>query len=102
MSIDRFIRLTMRKNMKKVCISVVAILAFSVSSINAQERKPLNFMNEQLSEQLFNQTVALSDPKLVKAQAELLRKHYDALVQSGFSKDEALQLIIAMASQDKR
>jgi len=59
-------------------------------------------MNEQLSEQLFNQTIALSEPKLVKAQAELLRKHYAALVQSGFSKDEALQLVIAMTSQDKR
>jgi hypothetical protein len=88
--------------MKKTYISVALILAFLVSSINAQERKQLNFMNEQLSEQLLNQTVALSDPKLVKAQAELLRKHYDALVQSGFNKDEALQLVIAMASQDKR
>ena len=59
-------------------------------------------MTEQLSEQLLNQTVALSEPKLVKAQAELLRKHYDALVQSGFSKDEALQLVIAMASQHQQ
>jgi hypothetical protein len=46
--------------------------------------------------------MALSEPKLVKAQAQLLRKHYTALVQSGFSKDEALQIVIAMASQDKR
>jgi hypothetical protein len=49
-----------------------------------------------------NQTMALSDPKLVKAQAELLRKHYEALIQSGFNKDEALQIVIAIASQDKR
>lgn len=77
------------------------ILAFAVTSINAQESKQLNFMSEQLSEQLLNQTVALSDPKLIKAQANLLRKHYEALVKTGFSKDEALQLVIAMASQDK-
>ena len=88
--------------MKKICIPVTLSLAFMISSINAQETTPLNFMTEQLSEQLLNQTVALSEPKLVKAQADLLRKHYDALVQSGFSKDEALQLIIAMASQHQQ
>jgi hypothetical protein len=88
--------------MNKICISVALILAFLVSSINAQETTQLNFMTEQLSEQLLNQTVALSEPKLVKAQAELLRKHYEALIKTGFSKDEALQLVIAMASQDKR
>jgi hypothetical protein len=87
--------------MKNLCIPVVATLAFFVGSINAQEKNPFNFMNEQLSEQLLNQVAALSDPRLVKAQAELLRKHYEALIQSGFSKNEALQIVIAMASQDK-
>ena len=58
-------------------------------------------MNEQLSKQLLNQTLVLSEPKLVKAQAELLRQHYHALVQSGFSKDQALQLVIAIAARDK-
>jgi hypothetical protein len=88
--------------MKKLTIPVFAILTIFAGSINAQERKPLNFMSEQLAEQLLNQTTALSEPKLVKAQAELLRKQYNALVQTGFSKDEALQLVIAIASQDKR
>jgi len=49
-----------------------------------------------------NQPHVLSNPKLVKAQAELLRKHYDVLVQNEFNKDEALQLFIAMASQHKQ
>ena len=70
--------------------------------VHAEESKHFNFMNEQLSEQLLNQTTVLSDPRLIKAQAELLRKHYEALIESGFSKDEALQLVIAMASQDKQ
>jgi hypothetical protein len=87
--------------MKNEDIPIIAILAFSIGNVNAQQQKTLNFMNEQQSEQLFNQTIALSKPKLVKAQAELLRKHYTALVQSGFTKDEALQLVIAMASQHK-
>ena len=88
--------------MKKLCISVTFILTLLVSSIDAQGSAKINFMTEQLSEQLLNQTIALSEPKLIKAQAELFRKYYDALVQSGFSKDEALQLVIAIASQGKR
>jgi len=88
--------------MKNISIPIIAILAFSFGNVNAQEKKLLNFMNEQLSEQLYNQTMALSEPKLVKAQAALLRKHYSALVESGFSKDEALKIVIAMASQDKQ
>jgi hypothetical protein len=87
--------------MKNTCIAIIVMLAFSVGSIHAQERKQHNFMNEQLSEQLFNQTMAQSEPKLVKAQAGLLRKHYEALIQSGFNKEEALQLVIALASSHK-
>jgi hypothetical protein len=88
--------------MKNICIPIIAMLAFFVSTIHAQEGKQLNFMNEQISEQLLNQTIALSEPNLVKSQAELLRKHYDELVLSGFSKSEALQIVIAMASVDRR
>lgn len=87
--------------MKKTFITIMVMLAISVGSIHGQEIKQLNFMNEQLSEQLFNQIMAQSEPKLVKAQAELLRKHYEALIQSGFSKDEALQIVIALTSSHK-
>jgi predicted NAD/FAD-binding protein len=88
--------------MKNIFIPIIAIFALSFGIANAQDKNQLNFMNEQQSEQLLNQTMALSEPKLVKAQAELLRKHYEALIQSGFNKDEALQIVIAIASQDKR
>jgi hypothetical protein len=94
----------MREIMKNICFPMMAMLAFSVGTIHAthaKEGKQLNFMNEQLSEQLLNQTIALSEPNLVKSQADLLRKHYDALVLSGFSKSEALQIVIAMASVHK-
>ncbi len=87
--------------MKNICIVIITMLVFFAGSIQAQERKQLNFMNDQLSEQLFDQTVAQSEPKLVKAKAELLRKHYEALIQSGFNKEEALQLVIALASSHK-
>jgi hypothetical protein len=87
--------------MKKRYLAVVSVVAFYIGNSDALEKKQLNFMNQQLSEQLLNQTLALSEPKLVKAQAELLRKHYKALLESGFSKGEAMQIIIAMASRDK-
>ena len=87
--------------MQNLTVTLLIMLTFFVSGINAQEKKPLNFLSEQLAEQLLNQITALSEPKLVKAQAELLRKHYEALIESGFSKSEALQIVIAMASQDK-
>jgi hypothetical protein len=54
----------LRKIMKNIYISMVAILAFSVGTIhaiNAQEGKQLNFMNKQLSEQLLNQTIIKSN-----------------------------------------
>ncbi|WP_299074510.1 hypothetical protein [uncultured Paraglaciecola sp.] len=88
--------------MKPINFIIIAIFTCSLTKLHAQEHKnSLNFMNEQLSKQLLNQTLVLSEPKLVKAQAELLRQHYHALVQSGFSKDQALQLVIAIAARDK-
>ena len=87
--------------MKNLTIPALLMLTFFVGGINAQEKRQLNFMSEQLAEQLLNKTTALSEPKLVTAQAQLFRKHYEALIQSGFSKDEALQIVIAMASQDE-
>lgn len=87
--------------MKSIYIPFITVLALSINISHAQDRaNSLNFMNEQLSEQLLNQTLAISESKLVKAQAELLRKHYEALVKTGFTKDEALQIVVALASRD--
>lgn len=59
----------------------------------------LDFVNQQLAEQMLNQTRALSNPQLVKAQADLYRAMYEALIKSGFSQEEALQIVVAMASR---
>lgn len=61
----------------------------------------LDFVNQQLTEQLLNKTRALSNPELIKAQAHYYRSMYQALIESGFSKDEALKVVVAMASADK-
>ena len=89
--------------MKNILVPIIAIMSINIGIANSQENQnPLNFMNEQLSQQLLNLTQAMSSPELVKAQAELLRKHYLALIDAGFNKDEAMRIIVAMASQDKK
>ncbi|WP_340680257.1 hypothetical protein [Paraglaciecola sp.] len=72
-------------------------LSLSWSAIAQDTHKPLDFVSEQLSVQLLNNVRALSSPELVKAQAEYFRLMYTALVDSGFSKEEALKIVIAMA-----
>jgi len=49
---------------------------------------------------LLNQTLALSEPKLIKAQAELLRQHYEALVEAGFSKTKYSQDYYFLCNQE--
>ncbi|MGS2720224.1 hypothetical protein [Paraglaciecola aestuariivivens] len=84
----------------QLMISVFCCLNFYQAS--AQESKSQgNFLNAQLSEQLVNQTKVLSEPQLVKAQAELFRQYYLALIETGFDKDQALQIVVALASRDK-
>ena len=55
---------------------------------------------EQLREAIkkLNELKATTTPEMIEAQAEYYRKLYKALVTSGFSKDEALKIVIAKAS----
>lgn len=89
--------------MQKSIVLILVLCAFWTDILHGQNSPELpaaNFLNEQLSAQLLNQTIALSDPTLVKAQAMLLRKQYDALIEVGFSKAEAMQIVVALASRD--
>tara|TARA_R110002167_G_scaffold73942_12_gene207245 strand:- start:1578 stop:1808 length:231 start_codon:yes stop_codon:yes gene_type:complete len=61
----------------------------------------LDFVNQQVAEQLLNQTKALSNPELIKAQADYFRAMYQALINSGFSQEESLKIVVAMASKDE-
>lgn len=84
-------------------VAVVALYALFTSSIHAQQMgNPLDFVNSQLAEQMKNQVRAMSDPDLIKAQAQLQRKYYEALIEAGFSKEEALKIITATAAGDSK
>lgn len=83
-------------------LSITIFLSFLGITCFAQEPKQhLDFVNQQMAEQLLNNIKALSSPELIKAQAEYYRKMYDALLESGFNKEQALSIITAMASSNK-
>lgn len=75
-------------------------LLVTASTYAQQMGSPLDFVNSQLAEQMKNQVRAMSDPDLVKARAQLQRKYYEALIEAGFSKEEAMKIIIATAQGD--
>lgn len=80
-------------------LALIAICALATTNTQAQQMgSPLDFVNSQLAEQMKNQVKAMSDPDLIKAQAQLQRKYYQALVEAGFSKEEALKIIVATAA----
>lgn len=82
-------------------IAGVAMSTFFTASTHAQQMgSPLDFVNSQLAEQMKNQVRAMSDPELIKARAQLQRKYYEALIESGFSKEEAMKIVIAAAQGD--
>lgn len=87
------------KNTQLVLLTLLSV--FSASTLAQQNNNPTSFLNDQRAEQLKNETQALSDPELIKAKAWLYRLQYEALIEAGFSKEEALKIIIALASSDK-
>ncbi|MFQ3197934.1 MAG: ABC-type uncharacterized transport system ATPase subunit [Paraglaciecola sp.] len=86
-----------------LCLALLGSLLLSIHSVSAEQvANPLDFLNSQLAEQLKNQMRALSDPELIKAQAAYHREFYLALIDQGFSKEDALKIIVAMAGSDNK
>jgi hypothetical protein len=50
-------------------LTLTLLSMFSSVTLAQQVPPPLDFVNSQQSEQLKNQTLALSEPELIKAQA---------------------------------
>lgn len=95
-----------RPCIKKQFLRLALILPLFSAPLLAQEKPSaeasvLDFVNQQVAEQLLNQTKALSNPELIKAQADYFRAMYKALIDSGFSQEEALKIVVAMASKDE-
>lgn len=95
----------LRPCLKKRFLRLALILPLFSTPLLAQvqpteKASVLDFVNQQVAEQLLNQTKAMSNPELIKAQADYTRAMYQALINSGFSQEEALKIVVAMASKD--
>jgi hypothetical protein len=82
-------------------IILTLLCGFTAPVLAQQHISQSNFLNDQRAEQLKNETRANSEPELIKAKARLYRLQYQGLIEAGFNKDEALKIVIALASSDK-
>jgi hypothetical protein len=84
-------------------ICCVLLLSFSTRSqenvLPSPQAMPLDFVSEQLSVQLLNNIRAKSTPQLVQAQAQYFRLLYLALLDAGFDAEQALKIVVAMATE---
>jgi hypothetical protein len=80
---------------------LLAVGVLSVFNAWADTPTDLDFVSQQLATQKLNELKALSTPAIIKTQAEYFRKMYLALIKSGFSEEQALSIIVAMASKDE-
>jgi hypothetical protein len=96
---------------KKVLGVLLATLLFSQNSLSAEINKDdetikqlmkgltaskdtkHNLDAEVLSKQLHAALEIMNDPDLIKANAKYMKNLYDALIDEGFSKEQALKLV---------
>ena len=70
------------------------------SSANAQQKQAFDDMlTRQLHQELTATLSVQQDPDIVKAQAKAIRALYQALVEEGFTQDQALTLVAATLSR---
>lgn len=76
--------------------------AFSLYSATPQQQGNPQMSPSQMKEYMetmFKSMLqAFSSPEMAQAQAKYYRNLYDALVKNGFSKEEALQIVVSQGS----
>ena len=56
---------------------------------------------KMLSKQAHASIKVMNDPELIKANAKYIKALYDALIEEGFNKDQALELVAASLAGKK-
>lgn len=92
--------------MRKRTFVLGAVLGMSMCMGTHAEPEPhtkemVDGLIKQMEYQLESQTELMSDPKILEALATQKYLYYQALVKAGFSKDQAMQLIVASAQANK-
>ena len=85
---------------KKLFSILFAATIFS-SPVKANNQAISENMVRQLSQQLEVSMKVMNDPKLIKANAKYIRSLYNALIEEGFNKEQAMQLVSASLSSKK-
>mgnify|MGYP000067764444 CR=1 FL=1 len=81
--------------MKTMIFSSLIITTLFSGSSFANNDAQYEQMALQLSKQLETSMKVMSNPKLIKANAKYIKNLYDALVEEGFTKEQAIQLVAA-------
>ncbi|MCH2056322.1 MAG: hypothetical protein MK214_06860 [Thalassotalea sp.] len=76
--------------------SLIITTLFSGSSFANNDAQ-----HEQMAQQLETSMKVMNDPKLIKANAKYIKNLYDALVEEGFTKEQALKLVAATLASKK-
>lgn len=87
--------------MKTIIFSLLIVTTLFSASTFANNDSQYEQMAKQLSKQLETSMKVMNDPKLIKANAKYIKSLYEALVEEGFTKEQALQLVAATLASKK-
>ncbi len=87
----------------KTLIFITTLLSFSQVSANdsAGMENQVNKLATLLKLQAEANYKILDNPKMLKANATYLHNYYLALVDSGFSKSQAMEIVVASVASNK-
>ena len=87
--------------MYKTFLGTLFVAVLSSKTVNANDNVMSEVLAKQLSQSMEVSLKAMNDPKLIKAKAKYIRSLYDALIEEGFTKEQAIQLVSAILSSKK-
>ncbi|MET0029743.1 MAG: lipoprotein [Candidatus Thiodiazotropha sp.] len=88
------------KIMKKYIIIICALFALAGNMAFAEEKEKLspNEMGQYMEVMLMKMMEVYANPKMADVQARYYKNLYDALQKQGFTKEEAMQIVISQGS----
>lgn len=87
--------------MYKKSFGILLFITLFSSVAYADGNAQYDNMAKQLSMQLQASLKVMNDPKLIKLSATYTRNLYNAYIAEGFSKEQAMQLVIASVASKK-
>lgn len=86
------------KSLKAIIISVSFLISTSFAVAEENQKLTPEEMGNYLEVMLVKMMEVYASPKMVEKQAEYYKNLYEALLKQGFTKEQALQIVIAQGS----